>query len=282
MQAHASEDGAPHGDHLLKVLSYNIHGLPEPLVGDFGQYDRIGEILSKKRSEGIAPEIVVLQEGFTDNVTKLIAKTGYPHVKAGPEGGFLQLSSGLWVLSEYPILETHTMSYSRCIGMDCYARKGAIHARFTLPGSDRTLDLYTTHLNANNGGNPFVEKREAVDVRMSQANELAEFIRATRTPGSFVLAPGDYNMGFEESDYAYLGSLTQFQDAGFVCSTNKSCSFPEDLIGSLTRGADRHFFLQTPGSTVIPLYLDRNFREKIEDKALSDHRGYEVHYHLSW
>src|ERR1035437_5184259 len=89
----------------LRILSYNIHGLPGLLVPDKGQYARIGDILSERRKAGLAPQIVAIQQGwdFDGTAATLTEHSGYPYVVHGADTKFGKLlSSGIHVLSEYP------------------------------------------------------------------------------------------------------------------------------------------------------------------------------------
>src|SRR5690606_2777133 len=68
-----------HSTRLL-VLSLNVHGLPQPLVSDGGRFAAMGRLLAERKSKGTAPHVVVLQEGFTENVRHLIREAGYRNV----------------------------------------------------------------------------------------------------------------------------------------------------------------------------------------------------------
>jgi len=279
--AAAADRAIDPSERVLKVLSYNIHGLPSPLGSDFGQYSRIGEILAKRRAEGNAPDIVVLQEGFTKNVKQLITKAGYPFVQQGGGTSFLKMSSGLWILSEHPIEQADTVTYSDCRSFDCFANKGALHVRLRIADVDYPVDVYGTHLNATNRGDPFSTKKKAIRTRMKQIQEFAHFLAATRAQDSFVIAPGDYNLDVGDLDHTLVGFLTQLKDVSLECAGGTPCGVTSDLVQSLLGAADRHFFLPPQSHDgLAPVFLERNFDEKIDGKRLSDHRGYEVHYLL--
>ena len=66
----------------LRVLSYNVNDLPWPLRKKAkSQMKFIGRDLARRRAEGTAPDIVLLQEAFTNRSKKLVKKAGYPYVK---------------------------------------------------------------------------------------------------------------------------------------------------------------------------------------------------------
>src|SRR5206468_4201748 len=107
-------------------------------------------------------------DAFDDRAVRRLLGAGlYPHVIEGPKaliasglGGYAALmdgemaggvprgalSSGLAILSRFPILESHEATYGDACDLDdCGANKGALQARLALrPGA--TLDLFTTHL----------------------------------------------------------------------------------------------------------------------------------------
>ena len=52
------------GERLLRVMSYNIHGMVL-VKNDHGRYAKIGKVLEARRRAGTAPEIIAVQEAFT-------------------------------------------------------------------------------------------------------------------------------------------------------------------------------------------------------------------------
>ena len=56
---------------IIKVRSYNIHGLPSPFVPDFGQFEEIGRIRTERRARADEPDLVLLHESFSDATVAL-------------------------------------------------------------------------------------------------------------------------------------------------------------------------------------------------------------------
>jgi hypothetical protein len=117
--------------NTLRVLSYNIEGLPRlPArilrffsgAHDESRFARIGDILRQRRESGDGPHIVAIQEAFHSKHRELIERSGYPYYSYGPGDGFFKTNSGLVILSEFPILETHRTVFLHGMGWDFLAR----------------------------------------------------------------------------------------------------------------------------------------------------------------
>src|SRR6478736_4561758 len=69
----------------LSVMTYNVEGLPWPVrAGRGSKLKAIGRELAVLRERGLEPDVVLLQEGFSDEVDDLIELSGYPYVAKGP------------------------------------------------------------------------------------------------------------------------------------------------------------------------------------------------------
>ena len=103
------------------------------------------------------------------------------------------------IVSRFPIIEVHSITYEDCSGIDCLADKGALHARVWRgpghPASD-SIDVFTTHLN---NGEP--------DVLRKQLDVLAAFIQARNDPKTPVVVMGDFNIAGNPSDVANSASV---------------------------------------------------------------------------
>src|SRR5690606_29357630 len=140
----------PAGDVIrLRILSYNVNDLPRLFGGErSARLDHIGRDLARRRAEGTAPDVVMLQEAFTRRGERLVTLSGYPYVVRGPGrravhkarelsrrvhvthikvprrdmGGFLT-NSGLYILSEHPLVEHQVEMFGEaaCTGFDCLA-----------------------------------------------------------------------------------------------------------------------------------------------------------------
>ena len=134
----------------LKILSWNIHMLPSLI------YHKTKKI---KRAKGISEEllksdynILVLQEAFHRRARKKIRKRlkeKFPFVYGPANTRFLSFkaNSGVWILSDRPLIYLNETKYSQCEGDGCLARKGALMMEGEHFGN--RFQLIGTH---NNGG----------------------------------------------------------------------------------------------------------------------------------
>lgn len=172
----------------LRVASYNVWGLPSPLLRHGERFDRIPDAIN-----ALDADVVLIQEAFTDKAQALTRLFNFPYFAWGPKSRFLHFSSGLLILSRFPIEETARITYTHCGGVDCFANKGALYAKIRIPrGSkigtakgdlqDSKVSVFNTHLNANGHE----------DVRASQAAHLLRFVRSY-SQGLPTVVGGDFN-----------------------------------------------------------------------------------------
>jgi threonylcarbamoyladenosine tRNA methylthiotransferase MtaB len=186
----------------LSVMTYNVEGLPWPVrAGRGSKLKAIGRHLAALREKGLEPDVVLLQEGFSDEVDDLIELSGYPYVAKGPrkkqrdgsqltqedrprykrvkyrrkgEGWGKWGSSGLWVLSNHPINWVKSHAYHYCAGLDCLANKGVMLVSLDVPGLPVPVEIADTHLNSKGAsGVPRNRNRTAHHL---QAAELGQFM----------------------------------------------------------------------------------------------------------
>ena len=284
--------------HELRVLSYNIQDLPGAVGTLFGRrdehYQRMGELLAQRRRAGTHPHVVFLQEAYTERSLELAKRAGYPFIYQGPDASRKWVSSGLMVLSDYPVEESdrYAVAYAdygdNCAEWECLVNKSAMLLAVQLPQAPEKLLLATTHLQAQT-------RNDAARVR--QVNVLvAELQRLGLNRFTSIFA-ADFNFKpNRHSSYDHFVALTGFQDVGNFCLHRQNVCRVDvgdrsnngvdktDLNDVYRNTNDRHFIRQPPKSAlrITPAYLTRNFLEELDGDDLSDHYGYEVHYRVSW
>ena len=82
----------------LKVMTYNIWGLPFPIAKRIKRFKVLKKIIAKQDVDFIG-----FQEAFTRTALKVTKHKNFPHVAYGPKKCLLNLSSGLVLISKYPI-----------------------------------------------------------------------------------------------------------------------------------------------------------------------------------
>lgn len=267
------------GFHLM---SFNIKGLPSFILnGDYKatRYAVIGKLLAGRALKGDAPDVVLLQEAFTELTASLIEASGYPQKAEGPgTGSYLGVNSGLYILSRHPILESDSRAFSSkdCLSWDCMANKGVQFARIAVSGLPKPVEIYNTHLQAG---------REDTVARQSQVKTLLEFYREKHKPGAPVFFAGDFNFrpGLGQKSFLDFSKGTGFHHAGKYCLDN-GCAKGGDIgwHGIWERAVDHQFYANGEGLDIFPLSVERTYRDLVEGQKLSDHPAHEVKYEFRW
>jgi hypothetical protein len=274
------------GEMELRILSYNIWGLPG-VIGrgnDHSRYRDIGKALAKRRAEGTAPQVVAVQEAFARQSWDLVEEAGYPYVAIGPPGRGMRMSSGLLYLSEYPITFLSEMVFDDCSNVDCFARKGIHHVQIEIPGLPLPIEMYNTHMQASYSEPPSSSTQAARYRQIMQAND---FVWDTQDRNSLRFFVGDFNFRTSYSEYGFYGNTAPiYKNAAELCTFVYICSGSDDPERTWRRDIDHQYYM--PGEdevtpiAVRPIFYERNFRERVNGRKLSDHYGHEVHYLLSW
>ena len=263
----------------VHVMSYNIKGLPEVLVGPkytSRRYSIIGKHLAEQGAAG--PDVVLLQEGFSSDTGKLIEASGFPHVARGPRGSpFLGVDSGLYILSRHPILAQDQMTFgsSNCDRWDCLANKGAQFVRISIPELPLPLEVFNTHLQAGRDNPP---------ARGRQVKLLVEFYKKNHVAGSPVIFGGDFNIrpliDREAYDEFVLG--TGLGSSGKYC-VDRGCDRSADAgrQGVWKNTVDHQFYSLDSTVRITPVQLERSLGDPVDGSRLSDHLAYEVIFELT-
>ena len=214
----------------LKVLTYNVHGLPSTITGDD----------TPQRMSDIAPrlepwDIVGLQEDFDEANHDLLTEDS-PHSSLHwfserlPDRAY---GAGLAVLANAPVIDHTHQHYSSCNGVldassDCLASKGfqAIRLRF----GQSSIDVYNTHLEAG-GGDADTEARQV------QIEELIDSLNGWSDQQA-VLFTGDFNL--RESDPVDRPLIEELRDsAGLLDACQEvECDEPDHIDQILFRSSD--------------------------------------------
>jgi hypothetical protein len=278
----------------FRILTYNVHALPEILAGDKPR--RRLPLIGGRISDDY--DVALLQENFVfpRQLEKALTRTPFslfngngPVTNESPEAGFKQflasiasrifagrgmpLSSGLTTVvinrQELRATELVRRPFDVCDGYflakaDCLASKGVLGVRLAGPGVE--VDLYNTHLDAR-GSNA------NRDVRERQLAIVAEEIRR-HSQGRAVIVAGDLNSRRANNlDRAMLESFQQelgLLDAG----ARRDESWTQD--GDL----DYILYRSGPSTRLEPAGVgeDTGFRWGKGRKRLSDHPALFAHF----
>lgn len=302
----------------LSVLTYNVEGLPWPARRSRSrQLDEIGGRLAAMRERGEAPDVVLLQEVFTSAAGRIAERSGYTNRVRGPgrrtprqdtseaadpalvdnrkllkgERFGRLLSSGLYILSDYPVIASAGQPFRRreCAGFDCMANKGVQHVRIAIPGVPGAVDLFNTHLNS--GRSSRVGRRRSLRAHRLQVEEVARFIAARRDQRVPMIYGGDLNMRHNDQRFAH------FDDTVPHPLVHRHCTDPaagckvaiswDDDAPWLDTQDHQGFADGTEGAagtavTVRPVRVEAMFDAPWRGARLADHDGLLVTYRLSW
>jgi endonuclease/exonuclease/phosphatase family metal-dependent hydrolase len=269
------------GEFVLRVLTYNIHGLP---IGvDHSRYAHIGRILAQQRAEGRAPHVVAIQEAFHRKTRDVARASRYPFLVEGPKASGLRAGSGLQILSEFPISDASATVYRNCGGVDCLARKGVLKILMQIPGTPGPIEIYDTHLNASySKGWPGDAAGERIRIR--QVDEIRRFMEQKRTISTPAIFAGDFNFRADGFDYLFFNSFSEMENSARTCAIEGTCSGDSDVGDTWAKMIDHQFFASgtEPPIHMEAIHWERTFEKPVDGRTLSDHPGIEVHYRLSW
>lgn len=239
-------------------------------------------MLSERRTHADHPDFVLLQESFSDATTALRIEAHYPHEAMGPKAqGKNLVNSGLFILSDHPLLSPESMKFDHCAIDDCMAAKGVLMARVQPAGMPEPFLILTTHLQA---------QTEEDIIRLSQIDQMARWFSEKNIFSFASVFAGDFNFKpGKHPSHAHFVRQTPFVDVGKQCvESPDSCTIATggvtDLNDISKSANDRQFIYAPPGSRyrIRPIFVTRNFTTKFRGQYLSDHWGYEVHYEFSW
>jgi endonuclease/exonuclease/phosphatase family metal-dependent hydrolase len=298
----------------LSVLTYNVKGLPWPVTQSrTAALDRIGERLRAEHARGIAPQVVVLQESFTDEAQAIGAAAGYRYVAHGPSAGetndaamsaadqgFASASrwwngetegkhvgSGLMVLSDYPIVATRRIAFPAfaCAGFDCLANKGALLVTLAIPGAKTPVDVITTHLNSRKASH--VADARSIYAYRSQVAALTGFIRRAHDPRFPLIVAGDFNIGSAPARRTALLQAARGEwtpgsevDDALGAFREQGGDLTPDAVYTQRRARDWQFFADGTGAGLRVTGISVPFGHEPDGSMLSDHIGYVARYRL--
>jgi hypothetical protein len=225
----------------IRVMTWNVEGLPLPIrFGRAHALEEIGDALASMRARGEAPHILLIQEGFMRKpMERLISRSGYAYVSRGPragddaagsaqemgepwrlrgEGLGKVLDGGLYILSDFPILDTQTEAFAPCAGFDCLANKGVMLARIRIPGAPDPLAVLNTQSRAPTWRTAHRSMRWSVLSATLPRNMSRSFSAEIST------WPGRHSAGPTLSRWSRMRSRTHS-----ACRTPRTAMFPQCL-----------------------------------------------------
>ena len=296
----------------LSVLTYNVEGLPWPAkTGRRGRLREIARQLGSMRKSGTAPDVVLLQEAFSDDAVRIGVRAGYRNFVRGPlagdkrppsseeaepelvnrrkrrkgEGVTRIVSSGLYILSDYPIVAVNRQPFRRreCAGSDCLSNKGILHARIAVPGVPDPIELFNTHLQSR--GNAGVSEERSLLAHRLQVDETSRFIEEMRDPRLPLIFGGDFNMRNAPARFERFELRKPWPIVRQWCMAEEGAcdvrlSWDGDTPWMDTQ--DLQGFDSGERVKLRPVRIEAIFDKPWRGKPLADHDGFLTVYLLSW
>jgi endonuclease/exonuclease/phosphatase family metal-dependent hydrolase len=239
----------------LKVMSYNIQqmGYPSLITLHFEQ-ERLAELPLAILAMEEKPDVIIFQESFLPSArAHIIEQLAELYPYASEIGGehcslsvwssppkncednlkkSLTHNSGVFILSRWPVLESHSITYNSVrvsYTFDFMARKGAVYSVINKEG--QRFHVVGTHLQADAASH---------DIRMSQIGELMAWLEDFSIPvEEALLFAGDFN----------VSSLKQNELGDLLQKTGTHLSLPDQGLGSVSPESNEYLSLIYGGET---------------------------------
>ena len=255
------------GSRRLKVLSWNVHGLPAPFSSD--RRGRLQRIAAQVAAE--APDIVAFQEAWIDCPQRLAGHLpGYaaqflPLWRGAARGGLMILvrESSAWQAAGSPAFRAFTASGPpwRVWQGDGLAGKGALFVELSARDSGGGLVFVGAHLQARYRGASYGE------VRLAQIRELSDWLRQLGSTGAIIA--GDFNTPPEETEvFGELAALGIDVTRPARLQPGAVTNYP---VHSHAGWID-YVFLRAQPDAVVEATARRILNRAIDD-PFSDHHG---------
>lgn len=166
-------------DDSLRILTWNIFMISPIAPRQSQRAEAIGKVLAQGEYD-----VIVLQEAFRNNRIAQIKKyvdSIYPY-QVLPKKKKAIYSSGVWILSKLPFLETQAILFKKRLHFDRFADKGAVRVR--VQKGDFKLDVIGSHTQA-------MVRPKHSDVREAQYSRIRDCLY--RNDSVPVLVIGDLN-----------------------------------------------------------------------------------------
>jgi endonuclease/exonuclease/phosphatase family metal-dependent hydrolase len=292
----------------LSVMTYNVQGLPWPAAwGRASALTKIGNRLAAMRERKAQPQVVLLQEAFTDDAKAIARQAGYRHIAVGPQQapaadaaplgerfaaaarwdrGELSeslLDSGLVILSDYPIVQSRNFAFPQgaCAGFDCLAAKGVMIAWIAVPDARQPIAIINTHLNSRRATR--VASDRADQAYVWQVDATRRFVSENVDQDRPVIFGGDFNGGQAPRRLSALAQPmldASEQDGLSTALTRRGIpdSTRDEVIQIVKRNKDKLLSRNGRGISLAPRHASVPFGIRSATAPLSDHAGFVIEY----
>jgi endonuclease/exonuclease/phosphatase family metal-dependent hydrolase len=260
------------------VLSFNTWLLDVP-SGPFGMRSAVSEQMQERLARlpqylaKTEADVILLQEVWSNDSKRRIIREmkryGYGHAAFTKITHWflfceVEMGDGLLILSKFPIrddIQTHSFSVATQ-RIEKFTKKGIIHAVIQHPDWG-PIDVYNSHTGAVNFENGNYNP-EQVYLRSRQINELAEWIRKTRT-SSITILGADLNLHYQKFEN---GSFRPEYQAEYLKFVQLACGYEQTLQNTFLLA--NHQTVDDPASATFSRnnpYVRRGYFGKLPDET---------------
>jgi phospholipase C len=251
----------------IAIVTWNIYMRPRMVMHD-DQIERAKEIVNAVLNDTM--DIIVFEEIFDRKARNIIAKglhSVYPYSVGPGKGGFLKLSSGVMILSKYPIEGSSIVYFNTCKKADCLARKAVVCTSIRL-NDQKKINLLGTHLQA-------IEGEDYRKIRSRQIDIMRKTAEANQQKQIPIIYAGDFNIS--TSDTLFQKLISSFDtEQSVLISTRK---YSSDIDNNYKQGdtgeslIDHIFLSKNNSQSSIEQYevVRKTYSVSDKKKDLSDH-----------
>ena len=248
----------------VSVMSWNV--FLRPAILKDGQMDRVDSISTYlKKSDH---DILVLQEVFHRKARKKLIselQEKYPYATMRGPSSFWGVSSGVLILSRFPIEKTNFIAFRKATGSDALAKKGVMKANIRI--GNELVQVYGTHLQAGGG-----EKRHKI--RQRQLNVIRRFM-AHEEDSTIQILAGDFNIQNPSPYFDSISHKLEVELPELSGTYTATSNFGDQDLFETTGNArwiDFIFIRKHRKSAVIKTEIDEpRMHLESDRKRLSDH-----------
>lgn len=256
----------------IKILSWNIFMIPKPF--NFTKQKERTPLIAKYIRE-INADLVVLEECFDEDVRAFMKdnlKDIYPYMaELGKSKKFYQfLTSGIFILSKFPMKTLAEVFYNDCNTTDCFGSKGFLLTEVKIT-NEIIIQLGGTHLQA-------WDSDTSKSTRLSQMNQLSETLKSFKQKNIPQILAGDFNIDLQTEERKNLFKIIDVFDPVTDPNITYTIGDPNDCFHVPGKGENKKWIdyiltVKSEKVATVTSTISKKLQGKIKKKTcdLSDH-----------
>lgn len=287
------EDGNISEDTTLRVMSYNIQGVPDkyhPLVSLHERFEALVQFI-RDMVKKYDVEILILEEVFDERLyrrlvieleddlkykTKVLSKKKVDkewntHVNTS-RGLFHLLNGGVCIFSKFPIEEQHALIFRNHVATCGLIGKGAVLAVINKNG--KFVSVIGTHLQAGSNACRMFIRQKQFKQTMEWLNDLFSGKLRAKKPYAVskdfpIVMGGDFNLCLVKDAKYYNGMLKHGKDQNIEFKTTFLSETPDITYGTVNDFCKMQTYCSY-GHVYDYIFVSQNVKVVEEQKAIED------------